>query len=267
MKNPSPVSIDDLRTNYRGDQKSQLDRHELMGYYVFRPLSFYPTAWFLNMGLTANQTTWISILFLLAGCIFLAVGSYPAMVLGAILVNCWIVLDFVDGNIARYRQNPSRYGEFIDALGASICHLAYFAAGVGFFLSGESREYFGAYSTPDNYPSVILAAGAIASLSAVWIRMVYQKFKNTFPDLAFEKHDVVNVKAERSMLSRLFTLGHNLVNVSGMLLPLLLVAAIWRWLDLLLIFLAAANTMILVVVLARVLRTAMNHELSSDRAE
>ena len=258
--------MDELRASYRSQEKSTLDRSELMGYYVFRPLSFYPTAWFMNMGLSANQTTWISIVVLIIGCLLLAAGSYAGVVVGAILVNCWIVLDFVDGNIARYRKASSRYGEFIDALGASICHLTYFAAGIGFFLSGADRIFFDAYSMSDSYPTLILAIGAVASLSAVWIRLVYQKFKNTFPDSEFEKRDVVNMQAKRSLLSRAFKLGHNLVNLSGLLLPVLLVAAILQLVDVLLIILAAANSMILIFVLARVLRMAKDYD-AADPSE
>lgn len=260
MRRLNKISVNELRSNYRQHQKLEQDKNELMGFYVVRPLSFYPTAFFMNIGLTANQTTWISHIVLLAGCLLLAVGNYLTALGGAVLLNIWLVLDFVDGNIARYENACSRYGEFIDALGAFLAHLSFFAAGIGFYISRDSLLFSSFEPPTEKYAAAILILGSIASLTAIWIRLVYQKLKNTFPASDFERHDVVSVRDTASVSAMLLHMGHNLVNLSGLLLPTFLLAAAFRLLDVFLIFVAIANTSILAITLFRVLRLAKEQD-------
>lgn len=261
MRRLKNISVNELRSNYKQHQKLEQDKNELMGFYIVRPLSFYPTAICMNIGLTANQTTWISLVVLVAGCFLLAVGNYWTAFTGAALLNIWLVLDFVDGNIARYEKACSLYGEFIDALGAFLAHLSFFAAGVGFYVSRNSL-LFSTFEWPmERYSAVILILGSIASLAAIWIRLVYQKFKNTFPASNFEKHDVLSVRDTASIPAMLLNLGHNLVNLSGLLLPVFFLAAAFRLLDVFLIFVAIANTSILAITLLRVLRLAKEQDV------
>jgi phosphatidylglycerophosphate synthase len=221
-----------------------------------RPLSFYPTAVSMNIGLTANQTTWISIIVLLVGFFLLAVGNYLTALAGAALLFVWLVLDSVDGNIARYEKTCSRYGEFLDALGAYVAQLSFFAAGVGFYFSRNSLLLSSFEWPAEGYSAVILILGSIASLAAIWIRLIYQKFKNTFPVAGSEGRDVLSVRGTASISEVLLNLGHNLVNLSGLLLPVFFLAAAFRLLDVFLIFVAIANMSIVAITLLRVLRRA-----------
>jgi len=265
MNSASRISAEDIRSDYKQHHKSEQDKNELMGYYVIRPLSFYPTALFMNRGYTADQTTWISIVALLLGCLLLSIGNHVVTVAGAVLLNVWVILDFVDGNIARYEKASSRYGELIDALGAFLAHLVFFAAGIGFYFSGEDSLVPG--STWQSYPAVILILGAIASISAIWIRLVYHKFRNTFPGTEFEKHEVVKVRDTSSKSAWVMHLGHNLVNLSGFLLPLLLAAAVYELIDAFIILMAFANTAILLITLKRILRLAKERQSSHAQAK
>lgn len=257
MSTSNPVSVRSLRAHYRQQDKAEQDKHEILGYYVFRPLSFYPTAWFLKLGISANQTTWISIAILVAGCLLLATGEYASVMIGALLVNAWIVLDFVDGNIARYQQTFSAYGEFLDALGASVAYLAFFAAGVGGYLNPDLLgilQSLNALTELD--PAIPLIAGAWASLAAIWIRVVYQKFRNTFPGSDFQRYDVVGTGAPASFLGKARIAAHNLLDLSGFILPLLLLSVAVKILGLFLIAVAMANTIIVIIALAQIVRRA-----------
>ena len=258
MKRANHISVEDIRSNYQGHIKSEQDKNELIGYYIIRPLSFYPTAAFMNHGFTANQTTWISIVALLFGGVLLSIGNYFAAVAGAALLNVWLVLDFVDGNIARYERSSSRYGELLDALGAFLAHMVFFAAGIGFYFSGN--EQLDSNFAWGNYPAVILILGAVASLAAIWIRLVYHKFRNTFPESDFEKHEVVKVQETSSVSAVILYTGHNLVNLSGLLLPLLLASALLNMIDIFIVLLAVANMSILVISLIRILGMAAECE-------
>ena len=238
MRGPRKISVNELRLDYRQHQKLEEDKNELMGFYIWRQLSFYPTAVSMNIGLTANQITWISLIVLLVGCFLLAVGDYMTALAGTALLNIWLILDFVDGNIARYEKSCSRFGELIDALGAYVAHLSFFAAGVGFYVSRDSLLLSRFELPAEGYSAVILILGAIASLAAIWIRLIYQKFKNTFPTLNYEKSDVLAVRHTESISAVLMNLGHNLFNLSGFLLPVFFLAVPLRLLDVFLVLVA-----------------------------
>jgi phosphatidylglycerophosphate synthase len=207
----------------------------------------------MKLGLTANQTTGLSLLVLLLGCACLAVGSYPAVIAGTVFVNLWLVLDFVDGNIARYERSSSHYGEFIDAMGAFTAHTAFFAAGAGFYIARDSLIY-AKFSFTADYAFLVFLAGSIASLTAIWIRLLYQKFKNTFPDSDIEKHDALIDGEATSSFRTILRIGHNLINLSGLLLPVFFLAALFRVLDVFLFAVAAANSLILVITTIRLLK-------------
>jgi phosphatidylglycerophosphate synthase len=262
MNRPNTIAAGDIRSDYKRHSKSEQDKNELMGYYVFRPLSFYLTAMFMNRGFTADQTTWVSIVALLIGCLFLVIGTYATTVVGAALLTIWVILDFVDGNIARYEKTSSRYGELIDALGAFLAHLSFFAAGIGFYFSRQEMLLSGSISRV--YPVLILILGGIASLSAIWIRLVYHKFNNTFPEAEVGKNEVVTVRDTSSMSALVLHLGHNFVNLSGFLLPYLLITAVLDRIDLFIIPLAFANLSILAITLVRILRLAKKHDASES---
>ena len=103
-----------------------------------------------------------------------------------------------------------------------------------------------------------IVAGAWASLSALWIRLVYQKWSNTFPN-AGGRHDLMPGEGggAHSLFARAARIGNNLLNISGLLLPLLLLAVLLHALDLFVVVAALGNTGILVLALRKILRASI----------
>ena len=133
--------------------KQLSDRNDLWLYYVIRKISFYITWIFLKSGFSANQTTYIAIIVGLTGCGFMTYTDYKIKIIGTLLINFWIVLDCVDGNIARYKKESSEYGEFIDSLGGYLMNaLLFLSVGIGafncseFFITPVSRFHYQSYS-------------------------------------------------------------------------------------------------------------------------
>jgi hypothetical protein len=83
--------------------------------FVLRRISWRFTGMAERIGLTPNQVTVISfgLGLLAAGC--LAVGSRPWAVAGALLLQFCLVIDCVDGELARFRRRFSRFGAWLDA--------------------------------------------------------------------------------------------------------------------------------------------------------
>ena len=134
----------------------------------YRPLSFFCSAFFANVGWTANMVSYFSAVVALVACACFVLG---APIAGAVLINVWLLLDCTDGNIAR-SVRKERYGDFADSMSSYIC------VGLMFCCMGFSAyQMGGALFVPGN-PWVILM-GALAGSSDSLMRLLYQKFLNS----------------------------------------------------------------------------------------
>jgi phosphatidylglycerophosphate synthase len=79
-----------------------------------RYLSIYITWLFLRLGVSANGATFIMILCGLAGPALLVPRSAALNLAGLVLMQLWIFMDCVDGEIARYTKTSSRRGVYLD---------------------------------------------------------------------------------------------------------------------------------------------------------
>ena len=85
-----------------------------------RKFSYLVTWVCLKLHLSANTVSVLSAIDALAGCVLLCINNWVCMLIGVILINFWIVLDCVDGNIARILKKESRSGEFFDAVSGYV---------------------------------------------------------------------------------------------------------------------------------------------------
>lgn len=117
----SKLTIENIRATYT-EEKKAIDRMSgLWGYLVMRKLSFYPTWLFIKLGFSANQVSVLGIVFLLAGCLFLLPGDQKNVVTGAIFLNTYLLLDYVDGNVARYTgKSGSKTGMLLERVSAFL---------------------------------------------------------------------------------------------------------------------------------------------------
>ena len=117
---------------------------------LYRKVSIYFTKFFLYMPITANQ---ITILFAICGVIsgiLFAIGDYWLSLIGSGILFFHYILDYVDGEVARYRKSASQKGAFLDI----ICHNIVFA----FIFSGISCNIYFHHNDP-----LILFVGSIIS--------------------------------------------------------------------------------------------------------
>jgi phosphatidylglycerophosphate synthase len=96
--------------------------------FVLRRLSWRLTDVAERTGLTPNQVTLISFGLGLLAAGFLALGSRPWAVLGAVLLQICLLVDCVDGELARYRRRFSRFGAWLDATTDRVKEFAVIAA-------------------------------------------------------------------------------------------------------------------------------------------
>lgn len=138
-----------------------------------RKASFPVTYVLINIGLTANMVSILSWFVIFFAAVLLCINNYWCMLMGVILTNFWLVLDCVDGNIARVKKAKTFMGDFYDAI-----------AGYGpfsFSMIGLSMAaYHTSFLVSDDYKYLLMLLGAIGAIASLYTRLVHQKYQNCF---------------------------------------------------------------------------------------
>ncbi len=245
------ITINDIRSKLP-EKKRKSDKDDPWLYFVVRPISFYPTWLFLKLGISANQTTYIGLIIGVIGCIFLASGSYWAIIAGAVLVNIRFLFDVVDGNVARYTNSCTKYGHYIDGITTYIMvPLTFITIGIGVFnhpdtyLNSLSHFLLGI----DIDRNVYLILGILGALLSTWGFLVTSNLAAVF----FVKPvDFYRSKAgsKRGLWGIVYMLG---LGVESIMRPMLLVATITSFLSMFLFLWTLIKACYLVIVAARAL--------------
>ncbi len=95
---------------------------------IYRKFSPYITFLFLKLGISANTTTWLSVVFAFIGCFLISLSDKKLTILGFIFIQFWYLLDHVDGELARYTNTSSREGLYLDLATHALVHpIIYFS--------------------------------------------------------------------------------------------------------------------------------------------
>lgn len=138
-----------------------------------RKASFPVTYLFINMGWTANMVSLLSWFVIFAAAVLLSINNFWCMLAGVILTNFWLVLDCVDGNIARVKKVKTFMGDFYDAV-----------AGYGPFSFTTVALGMAAYHTsflmPLQYRFWFILIGGASAVANIYMRLIHQKYLNCF---------------------------------------------------------------------------------------
>lgn len=93
---------------------------EAYAHYVLQKVSIYITWLLLKTPIKPNQISVVGLLTGLAAIVCLAQGQGAFLLLGVFLAQLMMVLDAVDGEVARYRKITSLEGHFLDAVGYQL---------------------------------------------------------------------------------------------------------------------------------------------------
>ena len=196
----------------------------------YRRVAFSAAAFAANIGISANTVSYFSAVVGVVACLCFLPPSHITHILGAILINLWLILDCTDGNLARsVKAQP--FGEFADGISS------YILVGLMCTMMGVATYFEGGILIPAGRPWIILI-GALASSSDSLMRLIYQKYKNTERDMA----DKGIVKIENDVRMDHSQVGSFRVRVEaelgiGGLLPIaILLAAIFKSLDIIVIY-------------------------------
>ncbi len=226
--------------------KKICDKGEREHWYVrliMRPISLYFTKLFLIWRVSANQATFLAMSLCIIGGIVFAIGGYVYTIVAALLFNAWFLFDHVDGQIARYHGGGTPVGTVLDSISADISYAALFiSAGIGVYNTPFTGQFF--FSTPiygllqSFDPAIFIVFGAIGSLSKILDRHIENKLSVLFnakinPGVKAPGNELTSAGRLRKAAARM---EFNLFNQGGLLLLLVLVAAVFDLLPLWVIF-------------------------------
>jgi phosphatidylglycerophosphate synthase len=181
--NPKRYSLTEIRQAYEQAEDVDFYRYSIARF-VFRPLSYYGAWLFLRIGVTPNQTTFVSWGFVLVGCLLYSLTPPSLWWIPLLMILAWVVLDYMDGSMARVTQTRSKYGHFIDVVGAyfMLAFLPIFL-GIGLYRFPEHSidmilAAMGLEALMD--PALILALSAFAALNNILLRLIVMRMQITF---------------------------------------------------------------------------------------
>lgn len=196
----------------------------------YRPVSFYISSIATKLDISANTISYFSAIIAVFSCILFLFNRFEMKMIGAILINIWLILDCADGNIARsVRKQP--FGEFADGISS------YILVGLMCISMGFSVYFSGGIIFKPGSPWIILL-GAVASSSDSLMRLVYQKYKNTSKEL----QDKGVIEQEKDIRTDKNSVGSVRVRIEaelgiGGILPVaILIATILNALDIIIIY-------------------------------
>ncbi len=135
-----------------------------------RHISIYITRALIGTRVTANQVSLVNIFIALAAASLLVFGGWIAFVGALLLRFVWLVLDCVDGELARFRGSVSVRGQYLDRAGKFFVEpYIFIALGVGLYLG-----------TPN---PIFLILAAVAAVSALHLKLsVYTLYISLFDE-------------------------------------------------------------------------------------
>ncbi len=251
------VTIREIKSLYLPEQKS-FERYNLWLHYVLRPISYYLAWLLLKLGVTsANKVSWTSLVIGFAGCVWLAFGNYWLMIVGAVLVNIWALLDCVDGAVARYNKVSNVYGKITDSTCDYLMALLLFTgAGIAAYNYPDStlNSLFHLFGDIDVDRGVFLFLGGWASFFFVFPKFISSSLVRF--SLESGRHDVVAELRKDVLGGFPYLVAANLYGVCCLVMPILLLATIFGFLDIFILLWAVLNTSAGIFLLIQVFRKA-----------
>ena len=189
-----------------------------------RKASFPVTYLFINAGWSANMVSVLSWFVVFAGAVLLCIPNF------------WLVLDCVDGNIARVKKVKTFMGDFYDAVaGYGPFSFTTIALGVA--------AYHTSWIVPQEYRVWLILLGGFGALTNLYMRLVHQKYLNCYfagQKILGEMEEITLVDTEdkksfayiREQIDKNF-------GVSGLFMPWLFVALFTNTFDIMLACYAA----------------------------
>lgn len=225
------------------EAKRQSEKPNIVLSKIVRPLCIYATLPFLDTNIRPTTITKISVLASLIGFGFLSFGrSLLFNIVGWIFFFIWVILDGVDGNLARYKNQTSVMGEVWDAFGGYVAMvLTYFGAGIAAFYDTNRFSYCDPYW--------LLIIGGATAVMSIFPRLMMHKKRETMGSNESTKE--FTIKQEFGLKQ---AIAMNFISLSGLFQIIFLVCIILHLLNWWILFYCIANLGMMLISLRSILK-------------
>jgi hypothetical protein len=151
-----------------------------------REISLHIDPYLVNTKITPNQLTYLMVVVGVLGGAALLIPGLPGAILAVVLFQIYLLLDCVDGEVARWRKQTSITGVYLDRIGHYLCEAALL---VGFGVRGADVFH---QEGSTNWLWAFL--GTVAALGAILI-----KAETDLVDVARQRSGLPAVKDEASV--------------------------------------------------------------------
>lgn len=227
-----------------------------------RKASFLFTYLLINTGWTANMVSVLSWFVIFVAAVLLSVDNFWAMFWGVILTNFWLILDCVDGNIARVKKVKTFMGDFYDAV-AGYGPFAFTTVAMGI------AAYHTSFLCPEGYRHWLILIGAIGAVANIYMRLVHQKYLNCFfaGKKILGEIDEITLKdtEDRRSFAYIREQIDKNVGVSGLFMPWLFVALFTNTFDIMLVCYTAYYVLSFLVICVLYCKRATAFEIEAQK--
>lgn len=235
--------IKDMAQKTMTKEKKAQAKNDIFAFYIGRPISYVLTVPFLKLGIKPNTVSFLSIFPAIAGFLLIGFGNTLTLkIIGWCMFFLWNLLDGVDGNIARYKKQFSKNGSLWDATSGYIAMvLTFFSMGIGCF--------YGDFTRLPISKEIYIILGGLSALMVILPRLVMHKRITSMGEDENSK-----VFKDKSSYNFFKVIALNLISVSGFAQVLMILAIIFRVMDIFTIFYFAINLLICTAVLIKLLK-------------
>lgn len=159
--------------------KNMRKKREHLVSLIYRPLTERITKLLLKTNITPNQITLFGIIISLICGIFFSFGNYKNLIIAAILSQLTLVMDLLDGQVARYKNMQTMFGRWYDQIANKIMKF--------FMVLGAT---IGVYRITNN--PIILVMGTMAIFNITIISFIsnmrnFYEFSKNYSELPQSK--------------------------------------------------------------------------------
>lgn len=213
--------------------KKKNGRSSLWVRWFIRKISFPFTYLFINSGWSANQVSLLSWVVIFLASVCLCINNFWIMLAGVVLTNFWLVLDCVDGNIARCKKTKTFMGDFFDAIaGYGPFAFTTLALGVAAFYTSKFTRM--------EYSCIWILIGSIGAISNIYSRLIHQKYLTCFFAAESTLGEIESITLKDTEDKHSFAYIRELIDknigVAGLFMPWLFIALFTNTFDIMVSF-------------------------------
>ena len=216
------ITASDIARKTMTPEKKKGAKYDIFAFYIGRPISYVLSVPFINLRVRPNVISLLSFIPSLVGFVLLGFGeTMKIQIIGALLFLLWNFMDGIDGNTARYFDQPSKMGRLWDATSGYVATmLLYFAMGLSVINTAvpSASLFYSEYVVPDIY---FIAMGGLTSISMMFYRLVMHK-----KSLLYYNDEARGLISDKNTYSLLMIIALNITSTAGFMQVFMIIAVI-----------------------------------------